>query len=306
MNYSDNRFGGGFSGGDVAGENRFAGGSPVGMNNRGSADTMVIPSFSDLMHTIAIPANPDTSTTFNSSNSINSSPMLHAHSTQTPVIQAQNYMAPRVQYMLPPLSGGYANNGTRCVQQQQQQQNNNNNNNNNNNRVGMVVCSSISISGSVSSSSSSSSSDSSSSSSGVGGGGVQLPSLQTLVTDVERDCLERECFQRHTSLDHASEHRTSLGHISPGHSPKSRKTKVTPKKSNKTKVTNKTRRYVCEVCTKESGEVKAFTTSGHLARHKRIHSGEKNFACTFPGCEQRFSRRDNRNQHYKTHEKKNT
>ncbi|KAI9310907.1 hypothetical protein BX666DRAFT_1868840 [Dichotomocladium elegans] len=41
--------------------------------------------------------------------------------------------------------------------------------------------------------------------------------------------------------------------------------------------------------------------SGHLARHSRIHTGEKNFHCLYPGCPSRFSRQDNMMQHYRTH-----
>lgn len=41
--------------------------------------------------------------------------------------------------------------------------------------------------------------------------------------------------------------------------------------------------------------------SGHLARHNRIHTGEKNFHCLHPGCPSRFSRQDNMMQHYRTH-----
>ncbi|KAJ3129723.1 hypothetical protein HK098_000502 [Nowakowskiella sp. JEL0407] len=38
---------------------------------------------------------------------------------------------------------------------------------------------------------------------------------------------------------------------------------------------------------------KNFSTSGHLARHSRIHSGLKPFTCLWDGCDQSFSRRDN-------------
>ncbi|KAL3233787.1 Transcriptional regulator NRG1 [Nakaseomyces bracarensis] len=55
------------------------------------------------------------------------------------------------------------------------------------------------------------------------------------------------------------------------------------------------RRYICKVCSK------GFTTSGHLARHNRIHTGEKRHVCPFEGCNQRFNRHDNCLQHYRTH-----
>lgn len=46
---------------------------------------------------------------------------------------------------------------------------------------------------------------------------------------------------------------------------------------------------------------RSFTTSGHLARHMRIHTGEKNYECPYEGCSARFSRQDNCMQHYRTH-----
>ncbi|CAG8820785.1 13790_t:CDS:2, partial [Cetraspora pellucida] len=59
----------------------------------------------------------------------------------------------------------------------------------------------------------------------------------------------------------------------------------------------KTRKYVCNY--PKCG--KSFSTSGHLARHNKIHTGEKNFSCKMPGCPSKFSRHDNMMQHYRTH-----
>ena len=47
------------------------------------------------------------------------------------------------------------------------------------------------------------------------------------------------------------------------------------------------KKHVCSTCER------AFTTSGHLARHSRVHTGERNHKCPFPGCETRCSRQDN-------------
>ncbi|KAF7325192.1 hypothetical protein MKEN_00563400 [Mycena kentingensis (nom. inval.)] len=49
------------------------------------------------------------------------------------------------------------------------------------------------------------------------------------------------------------------------------------------------------------GCTKAFSTTGHLSRHTRTHTGEMNYLCAFPGCTTRCSRKDNLRQHYRLH-----
>ncbi|KAJ3105527.1 hypothetical protein HDU97_008006 [Phlyctochytrium planicorne] len=46
---------------------------------------------------------------------------------------------------------------------------------------------------------------------------------------------------------------------------------------------------------------KIFSTSGHLSRHIKGHSGAKPFSCPIPGCTSKFSRHDNMMQHYRSH-----
>lgn len=55
------------------------------------------------------------------------------------------------------------------------------------------------------------------------------------------------------------------------------------------------RKHTCKTCGRP------FTTLGHLARHNRIHTGERNHLCPFPNCRARFARQDNCMQHYKIH-----
>ncbi|KAJ7440518.1 hypothetical protein B0H11DRAFT_2099419, partial [Mycena galericulata] len=64
----------------------------------------------------------------------------------------------------------------------------------------------------------------------------------------------------------------------------------------KRKARSTTRKHhICSVC--ERG----FSTTGHLARHTRVHTGERNHKCPFPGCETKCSRQDNLQQHYRIH-----
>ncbi|CCK72169.1 C2H2-type zinc finger protein KNAG_0J00870 [Huiozyma naganishii CBS 8797] len=63
-------------------------------------------------------------------------------------------------------------------------------------------------------------------------------------------------------------------------------------------ISSKHRKFQCKTCSM------AFTTSGHLSRHNKIHTGEKNYVCPHESCGQRFSRHDNCIQHYRTHLKK--
>lgn len=48
----------------------------------------------------------------------------------------------------------------------------------------------------------------------------------------------------------------------------------------------------------------SFSTSGHLTRHLRLHSGVKDHVCPEKSCGKRFGRKDNMRQHYKIHLKK--
>jgi hypothetical protein len=56
------------------------------------------------------------------------------------------------------------------------------------------------------------------------------------------------------------------------------------------------KRYPCT----HPGCDKTFSTSGHAARHNRIHTGTKPYRCMFPGCKATFSRQDNALAHFRT------
>ncbi|CAK5267012.1 unnamed protein product [Mycena citricolor] len=57
----------------------------------------------------------------------------------------------------------------------------------------------------------------------------------------------------------------------------------------------KKQHHSCPTCKR------GFTSAGHLARHVKIHSGEKKHKCPFPGCATSCSRQDNLQQHYRIH-----
>ncbi|PWN35863.1 uncharacterized protein FA14DRAFT_122681, partial [Meira miltonrushii] len=74
-------------------------------------------------------------------------------------------------------------------------------------------------------------------------------------------------------------------------------TQVGRKGSSNSQIIGGKKRYPCSY----PGCDKTFSTSGHAARHNRIHTGSKPYRCTFPGCNASFSRQDNSLQHYRTH-----
>lgn len=59
------------------------------------------------------------------------------------------------------------------------------------------------------------------------------------------------------------------------------------------------KRFKCKICSR------GFNTAGNLSRHKKVHTGEKKYACQYPGCESRFARSDSCMQHYRTHANEN-
>ncbi|KAJ3298113.1 hypothetical protein BCR33DRAFT_712403 [Rhizoclosmatium globosum] len=64
--------------------------------------------------------------------------------------------------------------------------------------------------------------------------------------------------------------------------------------SSSTSARNKSKRFYCPV----EGCGKDFSTSGHLARHQRIHRGDRKFVCE---CGRTFYRHDNLTQHRRSH-----
>jgi hypothetical protein len=73
---------------------------------------------------------------------------------------------------------------------------------------------------------------------------------------------------------------------------------ISPKKPPATKKGKKA--YQCN----HSGCGRIFTTSGHLSRHRRIHSGVKNYRCPLKPCSASFFRSDNMMTHFKVHAKR--
>lgn len=60
------------------------------------------------------------------------------------------------------------------------------------------------------------------------------------------------------------------------------------------------KRYPCRF-RETHGCDKTFTTSCHASRHSKIHTAEKAVACSYAGCQKKFTRADNMKQHLETH-----
>jgi hypothetical protein len=73
-----------------------------------------------------------------------------------------------------------------------------------------------------------------------------------------------------------------------------------PYRSRRAPVKSQKNTHPCPLASQYGCE-RYFTTSGHAARHAKIHSGEKLVQC--PECPKTFARKDNMDQHRKTHQR---
>ncbi|GJE97221.1 C2H2-type zinc finger protein [Phanerochaete sordida] len=55
------------------------------------------------------------------------------------------------------------------------------------------------------------------------------------------------------------------------------------------------RKYVCETCQKR------FLRPSSLKAHTVVHTGDRPYACPFPGCTKRFTSKSNMKRHHQTH-----
>lgn len=132
-----------------------------------------------------------------------------------------------------------------------------------------------------------------------------------LVKDLDQDRVRRglPCASLNLQQEQGESDTGSLVTASDRHISKDKEKRVTGSENStkKRRFTAKKPRYSINVEGKRRYPClfpecdKTFSTSGHLSRHNRIHTGEKPYKCTYPGCYANFSRYDNSLQHYRTH-----
>ncbi|GFN94744.1 Zinc finger protein 1 [Plakobranchus ocellatus] len=124
---------------------------------------------------------------------------------------------------------------------------------------------------------------------------MTAPSVIVIIARYPKD----ECYTKRewTVPEKESKPKTKTGKVKKAKvagatpTPKKKKKEDTETAAEKAEKDKVFRKFLCDVCNK------AFKQRHHLTEHKRLHSGEKPFRCTF--CDKRFSHSGSYSQHMK-------